>query len=105
MKKITDFGTRLEKLCKERGISINELARRLSISSKTVHEWVGKSGRLPRNPEHLRKLSIFFSVSIEFLLFGKEKDLIFFDSIFLRSDMHTGYYEITIKRITPNSLG
>ncbi len=102
MKKTSDFGTQLEKLCRERGISINELARRLSISSKTVHEWVGKSGRLPRNPEHLKKLSEFFSISIEFLLFGKERDRIFLDSLFVHSDVHTGLYEITIKRIAPN---
>lgn len=102
MKKTTDFGTQLEKLCRERGISINELARRLSISSKTVHEWVGKSSRLPRNPEHLKKLSEFFSVSLEYLLFGKECDRIFSDSFSMRSDIHTGLYEITIKKVAAN---
>lgn len=99
-KKKNDFGKRLEVLCKEKGISVIELSRRISVSSKTLYEWLGASGRLPRDPEHLRALSEFFSVSIEFLLFGEESRITI-DSLISKTEIHTGLYEITIKRATP----
>ncbi len=99
MKKTSDFGTRLETLCRDRGIPINELARRISVSSTTVHEWIGKSGRLPRNPDHLKKLSDFFNVSLEFLLFGEEQNSSL-EAFLQKSEIHTGLYEITIKKVS-----
>lgn len=104
MGKKNEFGERLEKLCKERGIAVNELARRISISSKTVHEWVGTSGRLPRNPQHLKALSQFFSVSVDFLLFGEENQITL-DGLISKTDLHTGLYEISIRRVSPKDDG
>ena len=94
-----EFGERLERLCKERGIAVNELARRISVSSKTVHEWVGTSGRLPRNPEHIKALSKFFNVSLDFLLFGEENQ-INLESLISKTELHTGLYEISIRRVS-----
>lgn len=99
MAKKNEFGQRLERLCKERGIAVNELARRISISSKTVHEWVGSSGRLPRNPDHIKALAQFFNVGVEFLLFGEENH-INLESLISKSEIHTGLYEISIRRVS-----
>lgn len=100
MKKNSDFGMRLENLCEERGIPINQLARRLSISPKTIYEWMGKSGRLPRKPEHLKSLCRFFGVSLEYLLFGEESSNEL-KNLVEKIDLHTGVYEISLKRISP----
>ena len=99
MKKTSDFGARLETLCRDRGIPINELARRISVSSTTVHEWIGKSGRLPRNPDHLKKLSDFFRVSLEFLLFGEEQNPSI-EAFLQKSEIHTGLHAITINKVS-----
>ncbi len=104
MGKKNEFGQRLEKLCKERGIAVNELARRISISSKTVHEWVGLSGRLPRNPEHIKALAQFFGVTVNFLLFGEESH-INLESLISKTEIHTGLYEISIRRVSPKNNG
>lgn len=103
-KKKNDFGKRLEALCKARGISANELSRKISVSSKTIYEWIGASGRIPRDPEHLRALSQLFSVSIEFLLFGEERSITI-DSLISKTEIHTGLYEITIKKAIPKIEG
>lgn len=97
-KKNNDFGKRLEELCKERRISVNELSRNISVSSKTVYEWMGTAGRLPRDPEHLRSLAAYFSVSIEFLLFGEPPEVISLDNLLFKTEIHKGFYEITIKK-------
>ncbi len=97
-KEIADFGERLEGLCKDRGISINELSRRIGVSSKTVHTWVGKNGASPRRPDDLKKLCEFFDVSLEFLVFGEERSENI-EALFSKSEIHTGLYEITIKRV------
>ena len=104
MGKRNEFGERLERLCKERGIAVNELARRISISSKTVHEWVGTSGRLPRNPQHLKALSQFFGVSLDFLLFGEENH-INLENLISKTELHTGLYEISIRRVSQKDDG
>lgn len=104
MAKKNEFGERLEKLCKERGIAVNELARRISISSKTVHEWVGTSGRLPRNPQHLKALAQFFGVSLDFLLLGEENH-INLENLISKTELHTGLYEISIRRVSQKDDG
>jgi len=105
MKKLSgDFGERLEKLCKDRGISINELSRRIGVSSKTVHTWVGKNGSTPRRPDDLKKLCDFFGVSLEFLVFGEDRSENI-EALFSKSEVHTGLYEITIKRVAKKDKG
>ena len=96
--KNNNFGKRLEELCKKKGVSVNQLSRGISVSSSTCYEWMGASGRIPRDPEHLRALSKFFSVSLEFLLFGEDSEVVTIDSLLSKTELHTGLYEITIKR-------
>lgn len=99
-KKKNDFGKRLEELCKQKSISVSELSRRIGVSSKTIYEWMGADGRLPRDPDHLKALSEFFGVSLEHLLFGEETRITI-DSLISKTEVHTGLYEITIRRATP----
>lgn len=101
MKKTESFGTRLERLCKERGIPVSELARRIGVSPKSAHNWT--AGSLPRNSVHLKKLCEFFSVSPNYLLWGEENKPITIDSLISKSEIHTGMYEITIKKVAPKS--
>jgi transcriptional regulator with XRE-family HTH domain len=66
------FGQNLKKLLEQRGVGVRALAEALGIPPKTVHEWVGSGGRMPRKSEHLRDLAGFFGCSIHFLLFAEE---------------------------------
>ena len=99
MKKTNAFGVRLEQLCKQKEISTNDLARRIAIPRATVHEWIGSSGRMPRDPEHLKKLCDFFNVSSAYLLWGEEEKTTSLDELISKTDIHTGMYQITIQKI------
>ncbi|MBX2995386.1 MAG: helix-turn-helix transcriptional regulator [Bdellovibrionaceae bacterium] len=103
MKKKTDFGQRIEMLCEQKEITPNELARRISIPRTSVHEWVGASGRVPRNLEHLKKLCDFFDVSASFLLWGEDEKTPTLESFISKTEIHTGLYEITLKKVDPKS--
>lgn len=95
------FGENLEKLMSERRFSVSALAKHLAIPSKTVHEWVGKGGRMPRNPDVLKKIAMILDVSIHFLLYGDEDPKSSITQILEKSEIHTGLYEITIKKVNP----
>lgn len=100
----SDFGTILERLLKERRITQKELSKAVSVSAKTVSEWVGKGGRIPRSPKQLKLLANFFGVSVHYLLFGEDDPQTVIENIFEKTDIHTGLYQITIKKVVPRSM-
>lgn len=95
------FGENLERLMKEKRYNVSSLAQELGIPSKTVHEWVGKGGRMPRKPEVLRQLSDVLNVSVYCLLYGEEDPRSALNQILEKTEIHTGLYEITIKKVNP----
>ena len=93
------FGENLEALMKEKRFSVSALAKELELPSKTVHEWVGKGGRMPRNPDVLKRLSEVFGTSVHHILFGVEDPKSGLGVLLESSEIHTGLYEITIKKV------
>lgn len=63
------FFSVFERLCREKGLSPNAVAKELSLSSGSVSEW--KKGRTPQN-NTLKRLAEYFGVSTEYLLGKKE---------------------------------
>lgn len=90
-------------LCEQMNIKPNELARRISIPRTSVHEWVGSAGRIPRDPQHLKKLCDFFNVSASFLLWGEEEKTTTLESLISKTEIHTGMYEIILKKVDPKN--
>lgn len=93
------FGEILENLMADKRVSISILAKDLAVPAKTVQEWVGKGGRVPRNLESIKKLSEYFDVSVHYLLFGEEDTRNIINDILEKTEIHTGMYEITIKKV------
>jgi len=89
------FGERLKSLMTERNLSAKALARKLDVPYSTLQEWL--SSRIPRNPESLKKISTYFNISIHRLLFGEDTSVV--DNISNKIEMHTGVYEVSIRRI------
>ncbi|MBI4405703.1 MAG: helix-turn-helix transcriptional regulator [Deltaproteobacteria bacterium] len=97
---VNKFGVVLQQLMEEKNLSSRELAAKISLPAKTVSEWVGDGGRIPRNPEHLKRLSDFFSISVHYLLFGQEDPKTSLGEIVNGVEIHSGLYEITIKKVS-----
>jgi len=93
------FGEILETLMKEERVSIRQLSSELNVSSKSVQEWVGANGRMPRNPEVLKKIASYFKCSVHFLLFGEEDSNNPINMILDKTEIHSGLYEISIRKV------
>lgn len=68
-----ELSEKLQELRKEKGLTQEELAEALFVSRTAISKW--ESGRGVPNIESLKAISKFFSVSIDELLSGEEKDL------------------------------
>jgi transcriptional regulator with XRE-family HTH domain len=98
-----NFGDILHALMKERKISGRSLAKELDVPYKTLQEWLGPGARMPRDPEVLKKVSDYFRVSVHYLLFGVEDQRSLIGEILDKTEIHTGLYEITVKRVSPRN--
>lgn len=95
------FGENLQELMRKRNLSSKELALALSVPVRTVSEWIGSGGRTPRDLSALKKLADYFRCSIHFLLFGEEDPKNSINALLEKTEIHTGLYEITIKKVNP----
>ena len=87
----------LRDLINEKDISVASLARKTSVPKTNINSWL--QGASP-NIEQLYKVAQFFDVPIEYLAFGKQVEdpmSKFMDKFHI----HTGLYEISIKKVTP----
>ena len=64
------FYEQVKTLCAGRNIAITSLARQLSLSPSAPNNW--KEGTLPK-AETIMKISEFFDVSTDFLLYGRDR--------------------------------
>jgi hypothetical protein len=90
----------MEREMKNRSITVTSLARMTEIPRTTLHDWI--SGRLPssKNIHHLSKLSDFFNVSLNELLFGTQ-DKNYTSEILSCSTFKDGknHYKVTIEKM------
>lgn len=93
------FGKTLESLINRHNLSVRQFAQKIGVSPKTVNEWVGKSGRFPGNPDSLKKIADLFDITIHELIYGEPDPREFLGSILEKTEIHTGLYEVTIKKV------
>ncbi|MGB0453989.1 MAG: hypothetical protein ACPGJV_09770 [Bacteriovoracaceae bacterium] len=100
-----DFGKNLEKLILANYSSIASFARDINLNAKTVQEWCGGGARFPSKPEYLRVMAEALRVTVHELMFGcldKNEPL---GSALEKTEIHTGLYEITIKKVDVKDRG
>lgn len=93
------FGKNLEKLIRQNNMSIRQFSKAIEVSPKTAQEWVGKSGRFPSSPLIIKKIANLFNLSVHEILFGEPDPNQIIRDILEKTEIHTGLYEITIKKV------
>lgn len=73
IKKMNTLGKKIYSLRKEKGLSQEELANHLSVSRQSVQKW--ETGKSNPEIEKLKKISIFFSISLDELCNNKNSEL------------------------------
>lgn len=85
----------LRRLLDDRGISIQELARKSGVPKTNISTWL--QGSSP-SIEQLDKVARCLGVSLEYLAFGREsRDPL--EEFFERVEIHKGEYEISVKKL------
>lgn len=97
-----EFGVNLALMLKGRKITGKKLAEELGVSYKTVQEWIGPNGRVPRNPDSIKKLAQYLGITTHRLLFGEDDPQSIIGAVLEKTEIHTGLYEITIKKVNQN---
>jgi transcriptional regulator with XRE-family HTH domain len=89
----------LKALIELKEITVSELARKTDVPKSNILTWL--NGANP-NLEQLDKVAQYFRVSIDYLVSGRTNEDLF-ERFTDKIEMHSGHYEIIIKKIKKNS--
>lgn len=92
----------LESLCKKKGITLAELARRSDVPKQTIHNWT--TGRRSINPDQLKRVAQTLETSVHFLLFG-EQDPFESPAEEILKEIFSGDVRVTLHRIEKRRRG
>ena len=83
-------------LCYEKGITTAQLARATGIAPQTLNNWL--SGQEPRNLNQLKKVSDYFSITLDKLCFG---DASIKDDTFgqYAEEINAGTFEVILRKV------
>lgn len=94
-----DFGENLERMILKKFRSISAFAKKTEINKKTLEGWMGKGARFPSKAEYIKSMADALDVSVHELMFGRLDEREPLAAIFEKTEIHTGLYEISIKRV------
>lgn len=86
----------LESLCKKKGITLAELARRSDVPKQTLHNWT--IGRRSIDPVQIKRVSQVLETSVHYLLFG-ENDPFESPTEEILKEIFSGDVRVTLHRI------
>jgi transcriptional regulator with XRE-family HTH domain len=95
LKKTSQFKENLIYLLKDRKISLHQLSKKTNINKSTLHNYLNGVG--PQGLDAMLKLTHFFDISIEELVYGKDVKATGAKKSSLR--ISEGQFEITIKKV------
>lgn len=96
--RFVEFAKTLKTLIRQQATTTGELAKEINVSPKTISDWL--TGRTPRDLDAVKRCARALGVSVHFLLYGDEDQKNLIGEILEKSELHTGLYEITVRRVT-----
>lgn len=89
----------LKKLLEQRGITASKLSRDLKIPTSSINDWL--AGRTPRDLDVIKDVAKYLRVTTHELLFGEPEPNNIISEILEKTEIHSGLYEISIKKVSP----
>ena len=93
-----EFAKTLKALIRQKATTTGEIAREINVSPKTINDWL--TGRTPRDLDAVRRCAEVLGVSVHYLLYGEEDRRSLIDEILEKTEIHTGMYELTIRKVS-----
>lgn len=97
--KKTKLADTLNELMKSKPISSRALSKATGVPQSTLSHLL--SGRSSQKPEYLLALAKFFGVSLEYLIFGEDRQPVGLESV-LTEELFSGWVRIKVERAIPN---
>ena len=97
------FNLVLKKLMESKKVGVKELSKTSGIPQSTLSSYL-HGVKASYDPTHLQTLSAVFSVSLEFLLFGREKNPVSALNSLLTEQVFSGYLKVNIERVIPGKV-
>jgi transcriptional regulator with XRE-family HTH domain len=94
-----EFAKTLKTVLRQKAKTTGELARKINVSPKTINDWL--TGRTPRDLDAVKRCAEYFGVSFHFLLYGEDDRRNVIEEILEKTELHTGLYEISIRKVSP----
>lgn len=94
-----EFAKTLKTVMRQQAISTAELAKEINVSPKTIADWL--TGRTPRDLDAVKRCADHLKVSVHYLLYGQDDRSSLIEDILHKTEIHSGLYEITIKKVSP----
>src|SRR5690606_33716181 len=90
----------LRKLLNDRDITVAGLSRKTGVPKTNITTWLNGG-----NPQidQLDKVAQYLEVPLEYLAFGRVQEDPF-AQLLNKVEIHSGLYEITVKKVTPKKL-
>lgn len=101
MKRKPDLSKHLRALMEQSKISSTQLSKECLIPASTLSTYLsGKKASY--SPDHLAALADYFSVSLDYLMFGETSGASSLNSL-LTEQIFDGYLKVKVERVIPNS--
>lgn len=100
-----EFRRNLESLMKERGLSLQDIARMAGVSKSVAHSWT--AGSIPQNLPAVARLAEELEVSFKVLLLGEQDNHVSSfqpGHVFDMQDIFDGLCVLSLKRVIPKKL-
>lgn len=97
---MSGFGENLKAMMQGRNTTAVDLAKAINVPLKSVREWL-QHDRFPRDPDIIKRLSGFFGCSVHKVMYGTEDPFNLIGNVLEKTEIHTGMYEITVKKVNP----
>ncbi|MEY4630092.1 MAG: hypothetical protein RIQ81_212 [Pseudomonadota bacterium] len=99
---VIEFRRNLESIMKDRGLSLQDIARMAGVSKSVAHSWT--AGAVPQNLPAVARLADELGISFKVLLLGEQDNHVQGFSpehVFDMQDVFDGLCVLSIKRVVP----
>ena len=99
---VIEFRRNLEAIMKDRGLSLQDIARMAGVSKSVAHSWT--AGAVPQNLPAVARLADELGISFKVLLLGEQDNHaggFLPDHVFDMQDVFDGLCVLSIKRVVP----
>ena len=91
----------LKRLMTDHDVKASQLSRATKVPVQTLSNWLG--GQPPRNIDQVKAIADYFRVTLDFLLYGKDKpEKEIFEQF--KDEINAGVFEVILRRVKNQKL-